>query len=286
MLDIKEMVYKLYQDRSYDSVKTDYGKTLIIAGSNNYPGAAIISSMFAELSGCGYVTLSTPKIDYKGLSISPNICHLNFDGEDDFILSDLDLLKRYNSILFGNGIKESINNYNSLKLLINNIDVLVLDATALTILAKDINLLNRSIKNKIILTPHLGELNKLLNINLDSRSSFDYINKTKEFCLNYKANILIKSYDSVFITDNGEVYKSSYSPTSSLARAGSGDALAGYISGLLAYGLKYYSLDKIVRFADEVIHEAALLYEKTHLKGLINANILAENLVKVLEGYK
>lgn len=284
---IKEVIFvrfveTLYKDRASHSIKNDYGKTLIIGGSNYYLGAPLISSMFALLSGCGYVAVSVPQCIKSSVLARLNLNVVIEDLADDnsFVVNDnsIKIINKYDSILFGNGIAENKENELFLKTLINNCHNLVIDAGGINLIANNNNLLIREINNKILLTPHIGELNRLLNIKKKSRDSIDYILETKEFAQKYKVNILIKSYNSTLVLADGSIYKSNYSPTPSLARAGSGDALAGYLSGLLAYGLKYFSYQDIIIKGDLLIHTAALNFGLNYSNGLLDALSLAKEL--------
>ena len=271
-------IKKLYFNRNPYSIKNDFGKTLIIAGSKMYPGAAFIATLFAELSGVGYVALAVPNSIYEAAinNVSFNVIHEMISEEDNFIFNQN--IMKYNSVLFGNGVQINDCNTKFLNDLIWQIDNLIIDASGITILSKNLELLNRKRDNNILLTPHIGELKQLLNYESDSRNPDDYLELTKAFCLKYKVNILIKSYKSILIMKNGDVYHSKYEPIPALARAGSGDALAGYIAGLLAYGSKELGYSKLIIYADDLIHQAANNYSRKNSNGLLNAKALAKAL--------
>ena len=56
-----EIRLSLLVERQPDSIKSDFGRTCLIGGSLNYPGAMIIASDFAYLSGNGYTAVSVPE---------------------------------------------------------------------------------------------------------------------------------------------------------------------------------------------------------------------------------
>lgn len=269
----------IYFNRKPDSIKSDFGKTLIIAGSKKYPGASFIASQFAELAGVGYVALSVPETIYTiaASKVSNNIIYEFFSSGDDFIWSDdySKVIKGYNSVLFGNGVNDSISNLVFLKNLIATANNLVIDGTGLNIIANNVEILKRDNKNKILLTPHLGELKRLLKIDDCSRNPNDYLLKCKEFCQKYNVNVLIKSYSSILVLENQTFLNSNYAPTPSLARAGSGDALAGYITGLLAYATAKFDYQMVIMEADKAIHEAAMKFSKINSDGTLNSNKLS-----------
>ncbi|MFA6874528.1 MAG: hypothetical protein WCR16_02800, partial [Bacilli bacterium] len=84
---------------------------------------------------------------------------------------------------------------------------------------------------------------------------------------------LLKSSKSYLVAKDGSTYAGDSIPTPSLAKAGSGDGLAGYLVGLLAYGRKEASLEEIILYADSMIHKAARAAENELGPGL--ASILS-----------
>lgn len=280
----------IYFNRKPDSIKSDFGKALIIAGSKKYPGASFIASQFAELAGVGYVALSVPETIYTiaASKVSNNIIYEFFSSGDDFKWSNdyNKVIKGYNSVLFGNGVNDSISNLVFLKNLIATANNLVIDGTGLNIIANNVEILKRDNKNKILLTPHLGELKRLLKIDDCSRNPNDYLLKCKEFCQKYNVNVLIKSYSSILVLENQTFLNSNYVPTPSLARAGSGDALAGYITGLLAYATAKFDYQMVIMGADKAIHEAAMKFSKINSDGTLNSNKLSMALEDLIRDCK
>lgn len=281
------IINEIYFKRDPKGIKSDYGKVLIIAGSKKYPGAAFIASKFAELSGVGYVGLSVPNAIYDAsvIKTSANVVHELLACDDDFLWNEnyAEIIKGYNSILFGNGVNLSASNLSFLASLLNTASSLVIDGTGLGLVAKNVLILNRKITNKVLLTPHIGELKKLLCVDIDSRNPIDYLDKTISFCKNYKVNVLIKSYISILVLEDGTYIESEYRPTPSLSRAGSGDALAGYIAGLLAYVPAKYPYHEVITEADKIIHQAAYQFEFANNQATINSDKLAAALEGVIK---
>ena len=93
----------------------------------------------------------------------------------------------------------------------------------------------KRIGSKTILTPHPGEMSRLIN------KPVEYINEnrievSKEFAKKHDCILLLKGYNTV-ITDGNNVYINT-SGNSKMASGGMGDALTGIITALLAQGLK------------------------------------------------
>lgn len=252
----------LYIDRKKDGIKSDFGRTLLLGGSRQYPGAILIAASLAEVSGCGYIALSVPE------SIR-NIVHArmpltfvtpDFKGQEDgFSLhQDPEKLLPYSSILFGNGIADRKENESFLEeLLTFSHGFLVLDATALTLLARNPEVLKKkNAELKVLLTPHLGEASRLFKIDSRGKEPECYLEEAKAFSERYDVAILLKSSRSLLVHE-GKVFLGDQIPTPSLGKAGSGDGLAGYLAGILSYATKDFSFEEAVLFSDSMVHKAA-----------------------------
>ena len=99
-MDYKLFLKKLYLNRKVNSIKSDYGKCLIIGGSKKYPGAPIIACLMAELTNCGYSAISVPSTIYNNAVnlVSPNTTHEVFSIDDDFYYSDDILADKLSSL--------------------------------------------------------------------------------------------------------------------------------------------------------------------------------------------
>lgn len=263
-----EIKKTLYQKREPSSIKSDFGRSLLIGGSLSYPGALLISSLFAKLSGNGYVALALPdNVRMVAMTRAPltQIFENIENKEDSFTpIQDLSFINKYDSLLFGNGIKSSEENRLFLKRLIEEYEHnLILDATALMLLASNPSILGKkNPKSTILLTPHLREAKAILHSDISSRNPDDYEQEAKDFCEKYHVAVLLKSAQSLLVLPNKKSLSCSYPMTPCLAKAGTGDGLSGYLAGLLSYGTKSFAYEDIVLFADSMIHEAARQIEE------------------------
>ena len=107
----------------------------------------------------------------------------------------------------------------------------MLDADAINILSSHRNYLNR-LPRRSILTPHIGELERLIG---RCNDSFDRLTKAKELAAYLQCYIVLKGAYSTVITPEGKFY---FNPTGNpgMATGGSGDVLTGIILALLAQG--------------------------------------------------
>ncbi|TDT72482.1 NAD(P)H-hydrate epimerase [Hypnocyclicus thermotrophus] len=234
--------------RNENSHKDSFGKVVFLAGSKKYLGAPIFSTMGFLKSGGGYARLITSKsiinilstnakeIVYFGMSEneSGGISFKNIDKIKEIFLQN-------KMIVVGPGISITEDNRKIIREIIN-LDVPILfDADALTIISKDINILyNR--KNKTILTPHLGELSRLLNISIEKINK-NRVEICKEFAVKYGVILVVKIARTEIYYPNGEIFIN-LSGNSALATAGSGDVLTGVIASQYILGL---SIEEAVR---------------------------------------
>lgn len=229
-----------YNKRKENGHKGNFGRVLIIAGSDIYPGAGIMAANGALRSGVGIVTLALPDT-LKGLlpfNLSPEIILRYFPSENggfSFSLSQaVGLCSNYDSILVGCGWGKSQSRLECLKNISQACESsLILDADALNLIAENntYEILDNC-RAKTIITPHVGEFTRLLNqsfldIELDSR-----LELAKNFAMKHKTIVVQKS-SSTLVTDSKEDFVCRLH-NSGLAKGGSGDLLAGLIAGLVA----------------------------------------------------
>lgn len=265
-MEHNEKAYKRFLNEDFrfldeKSHKSQNGRTLIIGSSHKYPTSIVLCANGAVSSGVGYVALD-PLDDSYNIVATRAPLQCIYDNETE----------KCDSILFGNGVVDSLETKLILATLIasmNHKQTLVIDASGIEIFKK----LGRiEHQGPILLTPHLGEARVLLDLKEIPSDINILLDKAKHFAYDRRVNILIKSHESYLVTENCEVSPSFYHPTAALAKAGSGDVLAGFLAGLLArYSKKPYSLKEIVLFGDWLFHYAMHEYERHFGNAVISA---------------
>lgn len=209
--------------REENSNKGNFGKILNISGSKYMWGAAYLSSLSALTIGAGFVALASEE-SVLGRIHAPEI-----------VLCPLSQIEEINAtvILIGCGLstgKDAIKVFN--KVIPSKLPT-VIDADGLNILAQtDIKL-----DKKTILTPHPKEASRLLGCTLDEvLNNMDQA--AQKICEKYNCITVLKSHRTI-VTDGEKIYQNT-TGNSALAKAGSGDVLAGMIAGLLAQGSTPY----------------------------------------------
>ncbi len=211
-------------ERPENSNKGTFGKILNVSGSEYMTGAAYLSSISALKIGAGYVELAShEKVLRVASSFSPEIVLAPVEKIPNII-------KTSTVLLIGCGLSTSDEAVKIFKQTVSLSKELptVIDADGLNILAEN----NIQLPENVVLTPHPKEASRLLHTTLDKvlQSPED---TAQEICKKYNCVTVLKSHRTIVASQYGTIY---YNKTgnSALAKAGSGDVLAGMIAGLLA----------------------------------------------------
>ncbi len=251
----KEDVKRLLPRRRRNSHKGTYGKVLCIAGSVGMAGAAYFSAKAAYLCGAGLVRLYSPEENRIILQERvPEAVMTSFvEKHETEPLSDLIL--DHDVVLIGPGIGKGKGARDILDyVLLNASCPVVLDADALNIIAEDKSLLNCP-NSELILTPHMGELSRLLNKPVPFIRD-NFFELCSAFALEHQLSLIAKDAVSlVFLPGKSAIIN----PTGddSLSTAGSGDILSGMIAGLIASGASPSDAASIAPFIHGLCGEEA-----------------------------
>lgn len=215
--------------RDADSYKSSSGHILVLAGSNEMPGAAILCVTAALRAGAGLVSLASDE-SVRHLTIGREPSVIGVPLEDIADATDADLknaLSPYTSFLIGPGFGTNESRSRILHKILTALDErpCVVDADGLTILARS----ERTSKSTgpLILTPHPGELARLM-LRATSEVLDDIPDCAAACSKRYVATVCAKAAGA-WITD-GEQTHVVYGAEPMLAAAGSGDVLSGIIA--------------------------------------------------------
>lgn len=227
----KDLVQDNIKEKNRFSFKSDFGKVAIFAGSRGFTGAAYISTQAAVKSGSGLTTLVSER--YVQDILSTKFCEaMTLDIQNKEKLQKL--IKDCNAIGFGCGMGDTEDTYTKLKYVLENSTCpIVIDADGLNCLKNKIELLEKY-PNRLIITPHLGEMARLTGYSVNHIRE-NKVDVAKEFANKYKLIVLLKGYETV-ITDGKYTY---INPTgnSSMANGGMGDTLLGMITSFVGQGM-------------------------------------------------
>ncbi|MBE0600447.1 MAG: NAD(P)H-hydrate dehydratase [Firmicutes bacterium] len=234
--------------RRRNTHKGSYGKLLAVTGSFAMPGAAGISALAALRAGAGMVTVACPrKIAQTVVSIAPCATALPLPDENPWTTLE-PALQKADALILGCGLGQSHATSRLVERLLQYLCVhelpAVLDADALNALAAmqdDFLAQPLRFPDQVVLTPHLGEAARLLRWPVEQVMR-GQAQAARELRARYGGSVILKSATSVLIARDGEAINRFGTPA--LAKAGSGDTLAGILGALLA-GQKAYSLQGV-----------------------------------------
>jgi NAD(P)H-hydrate epimerase len=241
----KDDVLEWLPQRNPQSHKGSNGRILMIAGSEGMSGAAILSSEATLRSGAGLVYMGFPE------SMSQIIETSVFEAikiplpEKDGALTATALGEiqtaieehRIDVIAIGPGLSQSGEIKELIQQLLPTTTVpIVLDADGLNALANESGLkLLKEIKVPVVLTPHPGELSRLIGKEILEIEE-NRVEIANQVAAELGVTLVLKGVPTVVATPGGETYINS-TGNSGLATGGSGDVLTGLIAGLIGQGM-------------------------------------------------
>jgi len=271
MTDISEDVLKqVITVRKSDSHKGNYGRILLIGGSENYGGAIIMATEAALNASAGLIATATHSINLTALHArDPEAMYIDYR---DPKLADL--IKKMDVVVCGPGLGMSDFAKRILLMLKNNTDkkqIIVLDASALDLIGEDHSLLPLN-AGHIIMTPHQMEWQRVSQIKIPYQT--DAANKEALASLSPKKNItlVLKSNHTHVYSENGEVMVNPIG-NPGMATGGSGDTLSGIIGGFCAqFGAKFETILAAVyihSLAGDMIYQTNYVVKPTQISKLL-----------------
>lgn len=223
--------------------KGSVGRVLTVAGSVGYTGAAALTSNAVLRSGAGLVVLAMPASLNNILAMKltevitrplPETKNGTLSLGSEKIINELS--KDFQVLCLGPGIGRDKETWQLVRKLISTSKIpIVLDADGINAIASSTDILKNK-KCSIIVTPHPGEMGRLINSSVENVQSHR-LDIARNFAVKYGVTVVLKGANTVISSPAGKVYINS-TGNSGMATAGSGDVLTGMISGFLAQGVK------------------------------------------------
>jgi NAD(P)H-hydrate epimerase len=266
--------------RPLDAHKGMFGAALIVAGSQRFPGAALLASKAAYRSGAGLVTVAVPRtIQAELAGHLPEATWLPLPAETGAIAPAAakvvrGALDRVTSMLVGPGFGQQASTGGFLGLLLKgDLPALIIDADGLKLLAgfKD---WPKRLPKEAVLTPHPGEMAILTGMRMEKIQAAR-IETAEKFAKTWKQIVVLKGAFTIVAAPDGRTAVLPLA-TPALARAGTGDVLAGIITGLRAQGMPAFE----AACAGVWLHGQAGLRAAARLGG--TAGVLAGDLIDEL----
>lgn len=230
----KDIYRKMLPDRPEDSNKGTYGRLLVIAGSKGMAGAAYLNAHAAYMTGAGLVRIYTSSDNREILqTLLPEAIITTYEEYNKEEL--LSLLTWADSVCIGSGLGMSRLSEKILKTVIEYVKVpCLIDADGLNLLAENKNYLNQMAERRFVITPHMKEMSRLTGTPVEELKA-DRIQILKDFISRYLITCVLKDSRTLIASEEKGI-RMNLTGNSAMAKAGSGDVLAGVISGWMVQG--------------------------------------------------
>lgn len=230
----KDIYRKMLPDRPEDSNKGTYGRLLVIAGSKGMAGAAYLNAHAAYMTGAGLVRIYTSSDNREILqTLLPEAVITTYEEYNKEEL--LSLLTWADGVCIGSGLGMSRLSEKILKTVIEYVKVpCLIDADGLNLLAENKNYLNQMAERRFVITPHMKEMSRLTGTPVEELKA-DRIQILKDFISRYRITCVLKDSRTLIASEEKGI-RMNLTGNSAMAKAGSGDVLAGVISGWMVQG--------------------------------------------------
>ena len=256
-----ELISGFEPQRPEDGHKNTFGTALICAGSEYMSGAAVMAVGAALRSGAGLVKVFSEDKTLDAIRFSEPCALLSLRPDDtaDLLRRAKELCKSSSAVLIGSGIPQDYKNMEALtSCFIENAAGLVLDAGALTDKPDVLARISEGLKARkvpAVITPHIGEFARMLRL-----PKSEVLEKAEELAVKFACDnntvVVLKSAKTYIATPDGKVFLND-APNSGMAKGGSGDVLAGLLTGFLAQGMEPYKAACSAVFIHSKAGEAA-----------------------------
>lgn len=227
----EEDAHRILPPRPFNAHKGDGGRGLLLAGSPRYPGAALLAGQSALAGGCGVLeTISTESARVYYARLPEAVFSTAGESWEPSAVGEiLPKLQGKTAFAAGCGWGESKAFSAILEALLASRLPGVLDADALNHMASHRELFSL-LHDRIVLTPHLGEMARLTGLSIEEISA-DPIAVARTYSERWHCTVLLKGTVTA-IAGNGAVYLTAEG-NCGLAKGGSGDTLTGLILAML-----------------------------------------------------
>lgn len=240
MLEVKN-IPRVFPRRA-DTHKGDYGRVFVLAGSLGMTGAAYLCGTAALRAGAGIVTLGMPE-SLLGVVASQMPCVMTHPLPETHVksLSELgrqdilDFSRRFDAIAIGPGLSQCQETKRLVLWLLQNLEIpVVLDADGINALADNPGILDQ-VKKEIILTPHPGEMARLLGVASAGEVQSNRMATARAFIKGRKkVTLVLKGHRTIVVSEERSYLNETGNP--GMATAGAGDVLTGMVAAFLGQG--------------------------------------------------
>jgi ADP-dependent NAD(P)H-hydrate dehydratase / NAD(P)H-hydrate epimerase len=234
----RERMREIVPARVADSHKGDFGRVLVVAGSTGRTGAAHLSALGALRSGAGLVTVATPRsclpiVAAMAPEYMTEPLEETPEGTVDFGAVERVLEMKADVIAVGPGLGQGPGTAAFVQALVERSGIpLVLDADALNAFVGDPDRLMGREEVDVIITPHPGEMARLLNTSIEA-VQHDRVRHAREFAATHRVHVVLKGHRTLIAAPDGRTFVN-LTGNAGMATGGTGDLLTGMIAAWFA----------------------------------------------------
>lgn len=238
----RELIMPMMPKRVEHSHKGTYGHGLVIGGAEGMTGAVCLTGQAALTTGAGLVTIGIPAslnniVEQKLTEVMtkplPETQSKSLNREALEPIEEL--LQKASVLALGPGLSQNPETMSLVRSLLPKVQVpVVIDADGLNALVDHLEIL-RQIKAPVVLTPHPGEMARLLDTSV-KKIQENRINTALKFAMNWGVTLVLKGSHTVVASPDGVIYLN-INGNNGMSTGGSGDVLTGIIAGLICQGV-------------------------------------------------
>jgi NAD(P)H-hydrate epimerase len=253
----------LLSRRKFDAYKNQFGRIGVVAGSRGFAGAANMTTEGALRAGAGLVEVFVPEEIYEIVAGSAPVEAM------------VKPIRRYRDLLeenvdvwaIGPGLGKSRAS-EILGLIENAQQPMIVDADGLNIVADKVDVL-RSCRGPRLLTPHPGEMKRLMDVGKMARAGI-----ARNFCDHFPITLLFKGSRTI-VCERAKPISYNTTGNPGMASGGMGDVLTGVCAGLAGRKLSLYDCGRIGAWACGRAAELAVFQNGQSEESLLASDVLA-----------
>lgn len=275
---------ELLPKRKSDSNKGSYGKVFAFSGCDTMTGAAVLNLKAAYSCGAGlvYGVCAEKAAEIIHGSLTEAVTRIVPDENGYLTPEAYEMVKNEIDdkavVTVGSGLGVTESTKGLVKNLVTNVKgKMIIDADGLNCLCGFKEIL-KDAKGEMAITPHVGEMSRLTGKSISDIKTKP-IKTALGFADNYNVTVVLKDAVTIVAKPGGKVYINT-TGTSAMSKGGTGDVLAGLISGLAAQGLSVFEASVIGTYISGLAGEKA--EGKTGRYGVM-ASDLCRYIPKVME---
>jgi ADP-dependent NAD(P)H-hydrate dehydratase / NAD(P)H-hydrate epimerase len=248
--------------RKFSAYKNEFGRIGVVAGSKGFVGAALMTTEGALRAGAGLVEVFVPEEIYEIVAGAAPVEAM------------VKPVRRYRNLLdekidvwaLGPGLgKERASEI--LNLIENAQQPMIVDADGLNILADEIDIL-RSCRGPRLLTPHPGEMKRLMDVGKMARAG-----TARNFCDQFPITLLLKGSRTI-LCERGKPISYNTTGNPGMASGGMGDVLTGVCAGLAGRELSMYDAGRVGAWVCGRAAEISIFQASASEESLVASDVL------------